>query len=65
MRCAIEAPVRWGTYYVVSDNPNRRWDITNTMLELGYRPRDRWTDLADETVVLGGAPAPPNWPEGS
>jgi NAD+ dependent glucose-6-phosphate dehydrogenase len=66
-RCAIEADATYGIYYAVSDNPNRRWDITNTMLDLGYRPRDSWTDRAPqpETVVEGGASAPENWPEGS
>lgn len=33
-----------GEYYVTSDNPNRRWDLTNTMLDLGYRPQDSWTE---------------------
>ncbi|MDO5663376.1 MAG: NAD(P)-dependent oxidoreductase, partial [Brachybacterium sp.] len=37
VRAALEAEVTWGLYYAISDNPNRRWDITNTMLELGYR----------------------------
>jgi NAD+ dependent glucose-6-phosphate dehydrogenase len=66
-RCAIEAPTTYGLYYAVSDNPNRRWDITNTMLELGYRPADSWTDRAkhSERVVEGGLPAPKDWPEGS
>ncbi|SDL65147.1 NAD-dependent epimerase/dehydratase family protein [Tessaracoccus oleiagri] len=67
VRRAIEAEVRFGLYYAVSDNPNRRWDMTNTMLELGYRPKDSWTDRdhARERVVEGGAPTPDNWPEGS
>lgn len=38
---AIEAHVSFGIYYAVSDNPNRRWDLTDTMLDLGYRPKDR------------------------
>ena len=29
---AIEADVPFGIYYAVSDNPNRRWDLTNTFL---------------------------------
>lgn len=67
LRCAIEAESTWGLYYAISDNPNRRWDLTNTMLELGYRPQDSWTDLADhaEDVIEGGADSPAGWPEGS
>lgn len=67
IRCAIEAKARYGVYYAISNNPNRRWDITNTLLELGYRPRDSWTDRASEPeqVVEGGAPAPEDWPENS
>lgn len=66
-RRAIEAEARYGIYYAVSDNPNRRWDITNTMLDLGYRPKDSWTRLpgAVEKVVEGGAPVRDDWPEGS
>ncbi|MGD7704733.1 NAD-dependent epimerase/dehydratase family protein [Microlunatus sp. Y2014] len=67
VRCAIEADVAHGVYYAVSANPNRRWDITNTMVELGYRPKDAWTDRTTtaETVVPGGAPSPSDWPAGS
>jgi NAD+ dependent glucose-6-phosphate dehydrogenase len=63
-RRAIEAEVRYGVYYAVSDNPNRRWDITNTMLELGYRPKDAWDDVAGESepVVEGGADVRDDWP---
>lgn len=63
--CAIDAEVPFGIYYAVSDNHNRRWDLTNTMLELGYRPKDRWDDALDEeeVVVEGGKPADPNWPQ--
>jgi len=66
-RCAIEAEVPYGVYYAVSDNPNRRWDLTNTMLELGYRPRDSWLDRVDdeEEVVEGGAGVRDDWPAGS
>ncbi|SDB83659.1 NAD dependent epimerase/dehydratase family protein [Raineyella antarctica] len=64
VRCAIEAKVRFGLYYAVSDNPNRRWDITNTMLELGYRPKDRWTDHSDK-VEDPDQPTPEDWPKGS
>ena len=66
-RRAMEADVGFGLYYAVSDNPNRRWDLTNTMLELGYRPKDSWDDLpgASEDVVEGGAGGPDSWPKGS
>ena len=67
VRCAIEAEVDFGIYYAISDNPNRRWSMTNTMLELGYRPRDSWADEApaDEPVVEGGVPVADDWPKGS
>ena len=62
---AVEAPTRFGIYYAVSDNHNRRWDLTDAMLELGYRPQDSWHGVAHEPerVVPGGAPTPPSWPE--
>lgn len=41
---AAEADVEYGVYYAVSDNPDRPWDLTNGMLELGYRPQDSWKD---------------------
>ena len=67
VRRAIEAEVRYGTYYAISDNPNRRWDLTNTMLELGYRPKDSWDRLPGESeaVVEGGAEVRDDWPRGS
>ncbi|MGO3479192.1 MAG: NAD-dependent epimerase/dehydratase family protein [Brachybacterium tyrofermentans] len=67
VRCAIEAEVRFGIYYAISNNPNRRWSLTNTTLELGYRPKDSWTDLAGATehVVEGGADVRDTWPLGS
>lgn len=65
-RRAVEADVRYGVYYTVSDNPDRRWDMTNTMLELGYRPQDSWVKRAGgEHVVEGGEPTPDDWPKGS
>lgn len=64
-RCAVAAPVAFGIYYAVSDNPNRRWDMTDTMLELGYRPRDSWHASAheEEKVVPGGEHVSPEWPD--
>lgn len=66
VRSAIEAPTAFGLYYAISANPDRRWDITDTMLELGYRPEDSWAALpgAEEKVVQGGAAAPEDWPYG-
>lgn len=62
---AIEAEVRFGIYYAVSDNPNRRWDITDTMLDLGYRPKDNWEAALhlSEEVFEGGKRADPDWPD--
>ncbi|WP_068325440.1 NAD-dependent epimerase/dehydratase family protein [Janibacter terrae] len=67
VRCAIEAKVEHGVYYAISDNPNRRWSMTNTMLDLGYRPQDSWSDEApaDEPVVEGGQTVADDWPKGS
>ena len=67
VRRAIEADVTFGLYYAISENPNRRWDITNTMVELGYRPQDSWTRVTgrQEDVVVGGAPVRDDWPAGS
>ena len=66
-RCAIEAERGFGAYYAISENPNRRWDITSTMVELGYRPQDSWTRFTgrSEDVVEGGAPVRDTWPSGS
>lgn len=64
VRCAIEAEVTFGLYYAVSDNPNRRWDLTNTMLELGYRPKDSWTDHSDVPEDTA-QPTPRSWPKES
>ena len=65
--CATEAGVPYGVFYAISDNPDRRWDLTDTMLKLGYRPRDSWPRALDveEDVVPGGAPPDVNWPEGT
>ncbi|MCC6630067.1 MAG: NAD(P)-dependent oxidoreductase, partial [Chloroflexi bacterium] len=37
---AIETDRRYGIYYAISRNTRRRWDITNTIAELGYVPED-------------------------
>lgn len=54
---AIETTVPFGIYYAVSDNPDRRWDITNTMVDLGYRPVESWeTELGMEEGHQPGEP---------
>lgn len=65
-RCAIEADVTYGVYYAVSDNHNRRWDITTTMLDLGYRPQDAYhrTHGITEEIIPGGHRGPVDWPVG-
>jgi len=37
---AIESPVQYGVFYAISRNARRRWDITDTIVKLGYRPED-------------------------
>jgi NAD+ dependent glucose-6-phosphate dehydrogenase len=37
---AIESDVRYGIFYAISRNSRRRWDITNTIHQLCYRPED-------------------------
>lgn len=49
--CAIETDRRFGIYYAISQNSRRRWDITNTIQELGYRPQDNSEPYAK--AILG------------
>ena len=49
--CAIETDLNYGIFYAISRNSRRRWDITNTMQQLGYRPEDDSEIYAAE--VLG------------
>lgn len=44
LRCAIETERHWGVYYGTSANPDRKWDMTNALVEIGYEPQDRWQD---------------------
>jgi nucleoside-diphosphate-sugar epimerase len=37
---ALEADLGFGTFYAISGNSRRRWDITDTMVKLGYVPED-------------------------
>lgn len=41
-RRATESEVPFGIFYAISANPDRRWDITDTIVKLGYRPQDSW-----------------------
>jgi NAD+ dependent glucose-6-phosphate dehydrogenase len=36
----VESDVRFGTYFGVSDNTGRYWDIANAKRDLGYEPQD-------------------------
>lgn len=64
VRGAIETDVTFGVYYAVSNNPDRRWDISNTIVDLGYRPVDRWDEAAgiDEDHAPGSPMPRENWP---
>ena len=37
---AIETDLGFGIFYAISNNGRRRWDITDTMVSLGYEPED-------------------------
>lgn len=64
-RCAIETEERFGVFYAISDNPNRRWDVTDAMLKIGYRPRDSWVREhgLSESVEPGHRAKTDIWPE--
>jgi NAD+ dependent glucose-6-phosphate dehydrogenase len=38
-RC-IESDIGYGTFYAISANSSRNWDITDSIVKLGYRPQD-------------------------
>lgn len=40
VKCSLQADVKFGIYYGVSNNQKRFWDISNAERELGYRPQD-------------------------
>ena len=64
--CATEADVPYGVFYAISDNPDRRWDLTDTMLRLGYRPRDSWARaLGIEEEISDRIAGSPTWPKGT
>ena len=35
---AIETAVPFGIYYAISENPDRKWDITNTIIDTVFSP---------------------------
>jgi UDP-glucose 4-epimerase len=63
--CATETAVRHGVFYAISDNPNRRWDLTDAKLKMGYRPQDSWTnfDGLHEEIAPGQGELPARWSE--
>ena len=64
-QCATETAVRHGVFYAISDNPNRRWDLTDAMLKMGYRPQDDWTRFEGlgETIEPGQGEHRRGWSE--
>lgn len=61
---AIETAVPFGIYYAISENPDRKWDITNTIIDLGYRPVQRWDEflVVDYSHAPGDPPLRADWP---
>jgi NAD+ dependent glucose-6-phosphate dehydrogenase len=62
-QCATETAERFGVFYAVSNNPNRRWDLTDAALKIGYRPQDAWTHFGDlaEGIAPGQSCHPARW----
>lgn len=50
VRCALDADVRFGTYFGVSANTGGIFDLTNARAELGYEPQQ------DSAVYAAGLP---------
>ncbi|MFN2747566.1 MULTISPECIES: NAD-dependent epimerase/dehydratase family protein [Bacillus] len=44
-KAAIESGITYGTYYAVSDNPQKPWSIDSAVRELGYTPKVNTSDL--------------------
>jgi NAD+ dependent glucose-6-phosphate dehydrogenase len=61
---AIETEVPFGIYYAISENPDRKWDISNTIIDLGYRPVERWDEDLDVAYSHepGDPPLRADWP---
>ena len=45
---SIESEVGFGTFYAISGNSRRYWDIADTIRDLGYQPEDNAEDYAAE-----------------
>jgi NAD+ dependent glucose-6-phosphate dehydrogenase len=51
---AIESDVGFATYYAISGNTSRTWDITDAVVQLGYVPEDNADDhLPPRTHPIG------------
>jgi NAD+ dependent glucose-6-phosphate dehydrogenase len=37
---SIESDIGFGIFYAISGNSSRKWDITDSIVQLGYRPED-------------------------
>ncbi|WP_223701477.1 NAD-dependent epimerase/dehydratase family protein [Sutcliffiella deserti] len=46
---AIEADVKFGTYYGVSDNPGAPWDTSNAKKELGFKSEQNSKDIMEKS----------------
>ena len=49
----IESSLGFGTFYAISRNARRRWDITDTIVKLGYRPQDDAEIYAEKILGAG------------
>ena len=50
---ALETDLGFGTFYAISANSNRHWDITKTIELLGYRPEDDADRFFEGDGVIG------------
>jgi NAD+ dependent glucose-6-phosphate dehydrogenase len=53
---AIESDVGYGTFYAISGNSSRKWDITDSVVQFGYRPEDdadRHLPPREDPIVQG------------
>jgi NAD+ dependent glucose-6-phosphate dehydrogenase len=51
-KAAIEANVRYGVYYGISDNPGRPWSIENAIRDLNYLPTESVKDLTQGFSII-------------
>lgn len=45
---SLEADLGFGTFYAISGNSKRRWDITDAIVKLGYQPEDDGSKMGRE-----------------